>query len=264
METSYEQRLGFLVPDDGFDPVSEIKRLRRDLMLRLQRLQESAASEAEEASVVRVSAVAASTLIEQVVLSPVEPAKLDIRQPIQLIQPIQSIQPSSETTLYVAPIFRKADEAPRTPETPKLLEAQVYEAPLASSEPVRPTFSTDIVTKEAVVSEIVVTETAVSTNVVSETVVSETLVNTSSAGQRQQDGASESGFIRTLSWINIVLVWIGGVGILAGLYHYILRKQFGDAQGIVLTILVAGVAMVLIGIVGRCLYRHADRSVLAN
>jgi len=44
-ETTFDHQPGFSAPDDGFDPVLELRRLRHDLMLRLQRLQQSIIAE---------------------------------------------------------------------------------------------------------------------------------------------------------------------------------------------------------------------------
>jgi len=48
MDASFDNRLGLLMADGGFDPVAEIRHLRQDLMVRLQRLQQVIALEAEQ------------------------------------------------------------------------------------------------------------------------------------------------------------------------------------------------------------------------
>ena len=199
MDTFLDNRLRLSVPDDGFDPVSEIRRLRQDLMARLQRLQQSVATETEasvdktEESVCRAEAAPPS---------PDSPSE-------------------SGTILYVSPDFQRSDDAPATEEAAAFIDSLLD----------RP-------------------ETKTPLRIVSETGVAGP--SSSIAAPRK-----ESLPAQILGWINVVLVCIGITGAGVGLYHFVLRKHFTGPQGLAMTLLVVGVAMVVVGIVGRLSHRHA-------
>jgi hypothetical protein len=175
MDTSLANRLSPLTTDDGFDPVSEIRRLRQDLILRLQQLQESIASDTIGS----------------------------IGKP--------EIPSENGTILYVSHDFQRPNETP-SPESDK---------------------------REFDVTGDTYTETIAIAPSESVTVFRE-----------------ESAPVYVLRWINAILIGIGAIGAVLGLGYFLLRKHSVHPQGLAMTLLVAGGAMVLIGIVGRLSHRQ--------
>jgi hypothetical protein len=183
MDTSLANRLSPLIADDGFDPVSEIRRLRQDLILRLKQLQESIASEAVG----------------------------NIEKP--------EVSSESGTILYVSQDFKRSNETPLNVGKPE------FDVPVETY------------------TETIVTAPSESVVVLCEEPAHEELVQ------------EESASVRVLRWINAVLIGIGAAGAVFGLCYFLLRKHSVHPQGLAMTLLVVGGAMVLVGIIGRLSHR---------
>jgi len=210
MDASLDNRLELATLEDGFDPVSEIRRLRQDLMLRLQRLRQSAAD--VEGSVVKVEELAS---LHRAALA-------------------KSKAPSeSGTVLYDSSDFQRPDNAPAT------------EDPAVSVDP--PSGKPKIGMALRIVEQL-------PPESVARTIAEETVVDLS---ESVVDSRKESLPAQILGWINAVLVCIGVVGAVAGLYNYVFRNHLTGLQELAITLLVVGAAMVLVGTVGRLSHQHA-------
>ena len=199
MDSLLDSRFGLLASDDGFDPVAEIKRLRRNLMLRLQRLQQSIASEAD----IAIEGPTATSDGRGTILY----VSSDSKQP--------DLAPEADTV--------RIDSSPCEAESETSV-AMVTQTPLP---PVEPFFVEEI--EEAV-------------NIVPPTVVAQ----------------GESALAWTLGWINAALVSIGAVGAAVGICYFVFQKQqLTNPQGLAVTLLAVGAAMVLVGIIGRLSHQHA-------
>jgi len=226
MEATLDCRSELVVPDDGFDPVLELRRLRHDLMLRLQQLQQLIA----EKEIHPVDAVPWSTC-------------RGVHDELRLAN--GSVPPENGTTLYVTPIYRKSDDAP------------VALSPSGVSDLVSPTPS--VLDQTPVVETTMNSVTSVRTEALSmeETVAAESVVDNPVAivGDSSEE-APVSLFTRILAWLNTILIAIGIVGVVVGIYYHVLRKQLPHPQQLAVTLFCTGFAMVFIGIVGWWLHRQ--------
>ena len=164
------------MPDGGFDPVAEIRRLRQDLMLRLQHLQQLVALESEQN---------AETIEE-----PQDPPE---------------VLSKSETILYVS----SAVAAEETTQVLMTLLPSRTESETVADAPLNPVAT-----------------------------------------------AKESSFIQILRWVNAVLVVVGVVGAVVGIGNFVLPQHLTNPKELAIILLVAGMAMVLVGIVGRLTHQY--------
>jgi len=73
--------------------------------------------------------------------------------------------------------------------------------------------------------------------------------------------ATEPPFIQVLQWVNAVLVAIGVLGTVVGLGYFVFLKHLTNPQELAIILLVAGTAMVLVGIFGRLQYQYTGNTV---
>ena len=222
METTFDYRPGLLVSDDGFDPVLEIRRLRHDLILRLQRVQQSVATE----EIQRTDDTLCSTSHDAL-------DKL----------PSTNVPTSSESEAIIegTPTCRKLNDSPST-------ESEgVNLVPPTQSE-----FSPLPVAEAISYPPVIARVGALPVETTAETDLTKPAETTVVSWEEQP----ESLFTRVLVWLNTVLMTIGAVSVIAGIYYHLLRKQFANPQLFAATLFITGIAMVLIGIIGWWLHRQ--------
>ncbi len=252
MDTSLDNRMGLLTPNGDFDPVLELRRLRQDLMRRLQLLQQS--GQTDEVVVEKIEKTVPPKPVPEgmsTVSAVKEPPQTESSggSKVQAAESKSGPRPYSvptryETSLYVAPAVVEEslvsrEQAPTKLDVPVL--SNQAEKTVSITESRSETIIVDFGWRETPSSE----NTSTSLNLFDETVAASAAV----AVTEDDPSGSDAWIAGFLGWINLCMVVFGACAAVWGCSRW---------TGLGLTVCLVGVTLILIGIVGRTLQQRVD------